>query len=81
VADYTPLVVDELITAGIATTDPAKRFAIYSKLFQRLQTDLPYVDLCVYDVEIALSPKFTYANFNYWPFDSGPYPLNIKPAA
>ena len=80
VADYTPPAVDKLITEGISTTDPAKRFPIYSQLFQRLQTDLPYVGLCVYDVEIALSPKFTYSNFHYWPFNSGPAALNIKPA-
>jgi ABC-type transport system substrate-binding protein len=81
VANYTPSQVDKLINAGIATTDPAKRFAIYSNLFRRLQTDVPYVGLCVYDSEIALAPKFTYTNFKYWPFNSSPYLLNVKLAA
>ena len=68
-----------MITAGIATTNPAERFAVYSKLFQRLQTDVPYVGLFVSDDTIALSPKFTYSGFNQWLWDN-PYALNIKPA-
>jgi peptide/nickel transport system substrate-binding protein len=79
ISGYRPAEVDNLITEGASTSDPAKRFAAYSKLFQKLQTDVPYVGLFVSDTTIALSSKFTYSGFNQWMWDS-PYALNIKSA-
>jgi peptide/nickel transport system substrate-binding protein len=79
-AGYAPAAVDNLLAQGVATTDPAERFAAYSKLFLRLQTDLPYVGLFVTDTTIALSSKFTYSRYNQWYWQL-PYALSIKPAA
>jgi peptide/nickel transport system substrate-binding protein len=79
-ADYAPPAVDQLITAGVSTTNPAQRFAVYSKLLQRLAVDVPYVPICVQDYAIALNHKFKVlwytANFAY-----GDYPLLIRSAA
>lgn len=77
IADYAPTAVDRLLAAGVATSDPAKRFAIYSQLLARLQADEPYVGLSVADITLALSPKFTYSGFSEW-FQTGAYALNIK---
>jgi peptide/nickel transport system substrate-binding protein len=79
-ADYAPSAVDKLLAASIATSDHANRFSVYSQLFQRLQSDEPYVGVLVSDACIALSSKFTYSGFNQW-FYYVPYALNIKQAA
>ncbi len=78
-ADYAPPQVDKLIAAGVATTAPAKRFAVYAKLVQRLQVDEPYVALFVTDVVLGLSAKFIYPGFGpfYW---LGDYALPIRRA-
>jgi len=85
VADYTPAAVDSLMTAGQATSDPAQRFALYSQLLQRLQTDLPYIGLYSTEYTVAMSTKFTEPGFSYWPTTAvSGYPglyLNLKPAA
>jgi peptide/nickel transport system substrate-binding protein len=86
VADYTPSAVNSLMTAGVATSDPAKRLAVYSKLLLRLQTDVPYVALYTPDASIPLSRKFTEQGFSYWtsPQSTDGYPefyLDLKPAA
>ncbi|HEX6523868.1 MAG TPA: ABC transporter substrate-binding protein [Streptosporangiaceae bacterium] len=82
-ADYAPSAVDGLLTAGLATSDPAKRFAVYSQLVQKLQSDLPYIGLYLEDTSIALSSKFTVPGFaqHYWYFNSNDYALAIKPTA
>jgi peptide/nickel transport system substrate-binding protein len=85
VADYAPPAVNTLMTDGLATNVPAKRFAIYSQLMQRLQTDIPDVGLYTSDATVALSSKFTEADYSYWtsPFSSTGQPdfyLDIKPA-
>jgi peptide/nickel transport system substrate-binding protein len=79
-ADYTPSVVDTLLAQGGAAASPGQRFTAYAKLFQQLQTDEPYVGLFVSDTAIALTPKFTLANYNQW-FGDTPYALDIKLAA
>jgi hypothetical protein len=68
------------MTQGLAATSPAQRFSVYTKLFQQLQTDEPYVGLFVSDAVMALSPKFTYPEFSGWIWNID-YPLGIKPAA
>jgi peptide/nickel transport system substrate-binding protein len=77
-AGYAPADVDTLINASVATTDPARRFAVYSKLLQQLATDVPYVPLYVTDLSIALSSKFTYSGLSAFSLQNGPYALNIK---
>jgi peptide/nickel transport system substrate-binding protein len=79
-AEYTPPAVDTLLAQGIATTNPAQRFGIYSQLFRRLQTDLPYIGLYTRDSTIALSPKFSYTDFSQWYWQL-PWALSIRPAA
>ena len=83
VADYTPTAVDSLLNAGLQTSDPAKRFVIYSELLKKLQSDLPYVGLYMEDTSIALSSKFTAPGFaqHYWYFNDDDYALDIKSAA
>lgn len=86
VADYTPPAVDRLMTAGVATSDPARRLAVYSRLLLRLQTDVPYVALYATDASIPLSGKFTEHGFSYWtsPLSTTGYPafyLNLRPAS
>jgi peptide/nickel transport system substrate-binding protein len=78
--DYTPAAVDALLQAGTATTNPAQRFAVYSKLWTRLQDDEPYVGLFVSEPAIALSPKFSYPAYSQWIWNL-PYALDIRPAA
>jgi peptide/nickel transport system substrate-binding protein len=79
-ADYAPPAVNTLLSQGIATTNPARRFTIYSDLFQRLQTDIPYIGLYTLDDAVALSPKFTYVDFNQWSWML-PWALSIRPAS
>jgi peptide/nickel transport system substrate-binding protein len=85
VADYAPPEVDNLMAAGLAASEPAKRFPIYSQLLQKLQADVPYVGLYVSDASIALSSKFTEPGYTFWPSaGTSGYPdlfLGIKPAA
>jgi peptide/nickel transport system substrate-binding protein len=85
VADYAPQAVDTLLTESLTTTGAAGRFAIYSKLLQRLQDDVPYVALFLEDAGIALSSKFAEPGFSFWPSPatSSGYPefyLDLKPA-
>jgi peptide/nickel transport system substrate-binding protein len=70
----------DLLAQGVATSNPAQRFAVYSRLFQRLQADVPYIGLFVSDEAIALSPKFTWLDYNQW-CCTHPYALDIRPAA
>ncbi len=76
-ADYNPPAVNQLVVAGGGTTNPALRFATYSKLLQRLATDVPYVPLFVEDFSVALTNNFTYTGFNQW-YPNGVWALNIK---
>jgi len=82
-ADYTSPEVDSLVNAGIATSDPAKRFAIYSRLIKNLQANLPYIGLYQESTSIALSSKFTVPGFakNYWFFSGNAYALDVKAAS
>jgi peptide/nickel transport system substrate-binding protein len=79
-ADYAPPAVDTLLAQGEATSNPGERFSIYSKVFARLQDDLPYVGLYVLDEGAALSSKFTWPGYSEWTQD-GPFLLQIKPVA
>ena len=46
-AHYDPPVIDTLMSEGISTLAPAKRFAIYAKMLRILADDLPYLPLLV----------------------------------
>jgi peptide/nickel transport system substrate-binding protein len=78
-AAYAPPAVDDLLLAGITTQSPAKRFAVYSKLLQRLAQDVPYVPLFVQDEGAAVSNRFTWPGFD---LNTGavnqPWALGIK---
>ena len=78
-ANYNPRAVNRLVIAGGSTTNQAQRFAIYSKLLQRLASDVPYVPLFVEDFSVALTDHFTYTGFNQW-YPDGVWALNIKRA-
>jgi peptide/nickel transport system substrate-binding protein len=79
IADYAPPAVDALVKAGEEISDPAKRFAIYGKLLNHLQTDVPYIPLYVTNNSIALSSKYTWPGLNQFSGYSGTWPLSIKP--
>ena len=79
-ADYAPPEVDTLLAQGEATSNPAQRFAVYSKLFQRLQADEPYVGLYQSVSTGAISPKFKWPDYSPWWWDEA-YTLGIRPAA
>jgi peptide/nickel transport system substrate-binding protein len=80
VADYAPAEVDQLLAQGEASSNSAQRFAVYSKLFQKLQADEPYVGLFVTDSTGAISSKFTWTDYSPWWWDEA-YTLGIRPAA
>jgi ABC-type transport system substrate-binding protein len=69
-----------MINASVATTDPTSRFAAYSKLLQKLGTDVPVVPLYTTDLSIALSSRFSYSGLSFYYLQNGAYALNIKPA-
>jgi ABC-type transport system substrate-binding protein len=80
-AGYAPAAVDKLVAAGLATTKPAQRFAIYSKLLQRVATDVPYVPLYVDDYTIAVDNGFVVPAFNQPAFQFDDWALQVKRAA
>ena len=79
-ADYAPPAVDKLLAAGIATSNPAARFAIYSQLEERLQSDVPYIALYQQDLCIALSKGFMVPHFDEPGFMFDDYALQVKRA-
>jgi peptide/nickel transport system substrate-binding protein len=78
-ASYKGAGVDDLLDQGKSTSVPAKRFAVYSKLLQRLATDVPYIPLFVQNDLLGLSSKVTWPGFNnFW--INGPWALDVKSA-
>jgi peptide/nickel transport system substrate-binding protein len=78
IANYAPASLENLITGGVATASPKKRFAIYSQMLKRLATDVPYVPLWVQHGNAAVSSKFTWPTFNATWYNRV-WPLEIKP--
>jgi peptide/nickel transport system substrate-binding protein len=76
-ADWAPSEVDNLLKAGVATIDKAKRFEVYSQLIRLIQDDLPYIGLYQETSSIAVSKNFTVPNFTTNSMN-GAYALNIK---
>jgi peptide/nickel transport system substrate-binding protein len=64
ITDWAPADVDVLLKESVATTNNAKRFAIYSKLLKRLSDDVPYVPLFLTDSNFAISSKFSWPTVN-----------------
>jgi peptide/nickel transport system substrate-binding protein len=79
VADYTPAAVDSLLTASVATSDPAQRLGIYRQILTHLATDLPYVPLYQSNAFLATSSKFTLPALGMDSFELA-WALNVKPA-
>ncbi len=64
ITDWAPPDVDQLLAESVATTNNAKRFAIYAKLLKRLSDDVPYVPLYLTDANFAISSKFSWPTVN-----------------
>jgi peptide/nickel transport system substrate-binding protein len=72
IADYTSPVVDGLITQGLRTGSPAKRFVIYSKLIRQVASDVPYVPVYGADDNDAFANGFSWPNrAGFWFSQSG----------
>jgi ABC-type transport system substrate-binding protein len=63
-ANYAPPAVDTLIAQGIASTNPAARLSAYTRLLERVASDVPYVPIYNVDATAAISAKFTWSRFN-----------------
>jgi peptide/nickel transport system substrate-binding protein len=81
-AAYAPASVDGWLTAGVATSSPAKRFGIYAKAIRQMAVDEPYVPLFTADYSVAISSKFKLAPGldSYWYLQAAPYALGISPS-
>jgi peptide/nickel transport system substrate-binding protein len=82
-AQWDPPGSDSLIQSGVATSDNAQRFAIYSKLLSMLGTDVPYVTYELPVFSIMLSNKYVWPGSNLIKSDPifyTPWILNIKAA-
>jgi peptide/nickel transport system substrate-binding protein len=78
IADYAPPALEPLITGGVATSNPARRFAIYSKILRQLATDVPYVPVWVQNGTAAVSSKFSWPTFSATWYNRV-WPLEIHP--
>jgi peptide/nickel transport system substrate-binding protein len=79
IADYTPPAVDSLLTASVATSDPARRLGDYQQILAHLATDVPYVPLFQSNAFLATSSKFTLPALGMDSFELA-WALNVKPA-
>jgi peptide/nickel transport system substrate-binding protein len=77
-ANYSNPNVDALMADGVRTLNPTKRLAIYGKILKIVSSDVPYDPLYTKSVNLALSPKFTFKNFNVFSFFTD-WPLSIRP--
>jgi peptide/nickel transport system substrate-binding protein len=78
ISAYAPATVENLITAGVSTSNPAKRFTIYTQLLRRLATDLPYVPVLVKNGNLGIGSKFSWPTYNSTWYNRA-WPLEIKP--
>jgi len=78
-ADYSKAEVDSLVKTADSTTDPAKRFATYSRLLEVVGDDVPYVPLYAGDINIAISKGFEWPAFNAYSTDHTPFIMQINP--
>jgi peptide/nickel transport system substrate-binding protein len=63
-SNYAPPDFDKLLTASLTTLNPAKRFQVYTKIFQRLATDVPMVALFNPTINLAISKNYSWPTFN-----------------
>jgi peptide/nickel transport system substrate-binding protein len=80
-AAYNTPTINNLVNAGVATTNTGSRFAIYSKLMQDVATNVPYVPLFDIDYSAAVSEHFKIVGFNQFVFAGGDYALDVEPAS
>jgi peptide/nickel transport system substrate-binding protein len=76
-ADYTSPKVDAAIKAGIQTSSPAKRLAVYAKLLTQVGLDMPYVPLYLEPSSYAISSKLRWPSYSYSMLDNA-WALGIK---
>jgi peptide/nickel transport system substrate-binding protein len=82
-ADWAPPAVDTLLKAALAAPSRAARFAVYAKIIQAMQADLPYIGLYREGISVALSSKFTIPGYAAYAASDGvnllsDYPLYVK---
>ena len=80
-ADWAPPAVDRWLAEGTTTDDRATRFAAFSGVVRQMSADVPYVPLYLQDVSVAISSKFTYANYSFWNYTANAYALGIRAAS
>jgi ABC-type transport system substrate-binding protein len=69
-----------VLAAGVATTSPASRLAIYTQVLKRLAADVPYVPLYQDNAFLAITGKFTLPALGVDTFEI-PWALNVRTAA
>jgi peptide/nickel transport system substrate-binding protein len=81
-AQWAPPDIDELMKQGVATLNKARRFAIYSKMLQRIAQDVPYVATVLPVYSIMIGNKYTFPGLNRVQTDiifNTPWILNLRP--
>jgi peptide/nickel transport system substrate-binding protein len=70
---------DALVAQSVATSNPAKRLAIYVKFLKLMAADVPYVPLFTQRQALAISNQLKWPTFDPFYFNR-PWALGIKPA-
>jgi peptide/nickel transport system substrate-binding protein len=78
-ANWNPAAVDSLLTAGVATNNPATRLSIYQQVLTHMAADIPYVPLFQNNAFLAISSKFTLPPLGMDSFELA-WALNVKSA-
>lgn len=76
---FTSPSLDALIVSAAKATNPAKRFALYSKFLRIVQGQAVQVPLLLANQTLALSSKFTFPTFNGYLNPSIPWIMGVKP--
>jgi peptide/nickel transport system substrate-binding protein len=77
-ARYSNAEVTKQIEIGRRVTDPAKRFAAYSKILRIVANDVPYLPLFTQTANVALTSRFTWPTFNAYSRFNVPWTTEIK---
>ena len=77
-ADWTPPLMDQLLTKSLAAPTNANRLAVYAQMLKLLAVDEPYVPLYEQDVSFA-SNDFTWPGFSQFWGSSGGRALLLRP--
>jgi peptide/nickel transport system substrate-binding protein len=79
ISGYDPAAFEQLLNAGVATSVPGRRLAIFAQVLKELASEVPVVPLYLTDFSIALSSNFTGPD-SFWQVDFGPFALDLKAA-